>query len=370
MSERVRVGVVGCGLVAQVMHLPYLRELSDLFEVVAVCDISPTRVEAVGAAYGVSHRSTAWEDLVAEPLDAILVLTNGNHVPIASAAVRAGRHVFVEKPLCLSVAEGRGLVREADAAGVRLMVGYMKRYDPAYERLARELPALGPLRYVRLTTLESPLEPYVGHYPFSSGEPPDPGLLRQLQADDVAVVREAIGDVRPDVAHAYRDWLLDSMVHELNAIRGLLGDPDRIDFARIRPEGITAILRFGEVECVASWVELPGMARYRQEWAFVASDRRALLEFPSPFLRSAPTAMILEDGTSGSSASSRSEHVLSYEEAFKRELQEFHAAIVDGRPPRTTGEDALKDVALCAAIVAAHVEGRPIDDPTSILGRR
>jgi predicted dehydrogenase len=366
VGERVRVGIVGCGLVAQVMHLPYLRELDELFELVAVCDLSRTRAEAVGDAYGVPLRFTRWEDLVAAPLDVVMVLISGSHAPILEAAIAAGRHVFSEKPLCLSVAEGRDLDRQAKDAGVRLMVGYMKRYDPAYERLRDELPSLGELRHVRLTTLESPLEPYVAHYPFVQGEPLPSAVLAELRADDAQRVRRAVGDVDPEVARVYREWLLDSMVHELNAVRGLLGEPDRIEYAAIRPGGVTVVMRFGSLECVATWLNLPGMSGYRQEWAFVADERRALLEFPSPFLRSAPTTLRFEDGQRGSPASSRTDHVAGYDEAFKRELRELHRSITEGRAPRTTADDALRDIALCEAIVRAHVTGRPVDAPTTI----
>lgn len=366
MDSRLRVGVVGCGLVAQVMHLPYLRDLADRFEIAAVCDLSASRVEAVGDAYGVPARLTRWEELVELPLDVVFVLISGSHTPIIDAALRAGRHVFTEKPLCLSVAEGRHLAEQADAAGRRLMVGYMKRYDPAYERLAAELPTLAPLRHVRSSTLESPFEPYVAHYPLLASGPLPADLLAQLAADDAARVRRALGDVPAPVAKAYREWLLDSMVHELNGLRGLLGEPDRLEYASIRPEGITVVLRFGEVECVATWLNLPGISRYRQEWALVADSRRALLEFPSPFLRSAPTNLLIEDGVAGSPASSRTEWISGYDEAFRRELLELHAAITEGRQPRTTATEALGDIALCQAIVEAHVAGRAVDRPTAI----
>jgi len=89
------------------------------------------------------------------------------------------------------------------------------------------------------------------------------------------------------------------------------------------------------------------------------------MELPSPFLRSAPTLLTFEDGTAGSAASSETVYTAGFDEAFKRELREFHAAITEGRPPRTTGEDAVRDLALSAAIVTAHVEGRPVDDPTA-----
>lgn len=365
MGERIRVGVVGCGLVAQVMHLPYLRELSDRFEIAGLCDLSRTRVDAAGDLFGVAMRTTDWHELVTWPLDVVMVLTSGSHAPIASAAMDAGLHVFAEKPLALSVAEGQALVEQARTRGRLLMVGYMKRYDPAYERLLGDFKTLGSLRHVRLSTQESPLDGYVAHYPLRMASDIPADDVARLQADDADRVRAALGPVEPAVARVYRDWILDSMIHELNAVRGLLGNPDRVEFARIRPSGITAVLRFGDVECVASWVDLPGMARYRQTWEFDGVSRRAVLELPSPFLRSAVTELTFEDGVPGSSASSQTTHIEGYDEAFKRELVELHAAITEDRPPRTTGEDAVCDLALSTAIVTAHVEGRPVDDPTT-----
>src|SRR5437667_12587680 len=139
MGERLRVGVVGCGLVAQVMHLPHLRELSDRYELAALCDVSPEVLAHCGQRFEVQRRHERWEDLIDPSLDALLVLTSGSHAPIASAAADAGLHVLVEKPMCLSVAEGRTMVEHADRAGITLMVGYMKRYDPAYDLLRMEV---------------------------------------------------------------------------------------------------------------------------------------------------------------------------------------------------------------------------------------
>ena len=58
------------------------------------------------------------------------------------------------------------------------------------------------------------------------------------------------------------------------------------------------------------------------------------------------------------------ERIVSYTEAFKRELEEFHGAIVEGREPRTGGEDGLRDVALCRSIVMAHATGAPVGEPS------
>src|SRR6266705_133671 len=138
MAGRLRVGVIGCVLIAQVMHLHYLRELADRFEIAAVCDVSDEVRSICAREYGVPEQFASWQELLTRPLDAVLVLTSGSHAPIAVAAAEAGLHVLVEKPMCFSVAEGQEMVAAADRAGKVLMVGYNKRYDPAYRRLIEE----------------------------------------------------------------------------------------------------------------------------------------------------------------------------------------------------------------------------------------
>ena len=338
------------------MHLPHLRELDDRFEVAALCDISPAALAHAGALFPEAARHAAWEDALAESLDAVLVLTPGSHAPIAIAAAQGGRHVFVEKPMCLNPEEGREMIDAAAAAGVVLMVGYMKRYDPAYEELARTLDA-GEIRFARITTLESPLEPYVAHLRLTLGaRDADPELLAELAADDAERVALALPDEDELSRRVYRAVLLDSMVHELNGVRGLLGEPTDLHFARIASGGATvqASFSFGDVECSAMWIDLPGIARYEQDWSFYGPDARATLRFPSPFLRNEPTVLVREGGEVGTPSGWRTVQTVSYEEAFKRELIEFDAAVHEGRAPRTDGEDGLRDVLLCQAIARAH----------------
>src|SRR5262249_2193157 len=80
-TKRLRVGVVGAGVIAQVMHLHYLTELSDLFEVTAICDLVPENAQACASRYGIGAVYSDWRELVASPVDAVLVLTSGSHAP-------------------------------------------------------------------------------------------------------------------------------------------------------------------------------------------------------------------------------------------------------------------------------------------------
>jgi predicted dehydrogenase len=357
-----RVGVVGCGLIAQVMHLPYLRELDDRFQIAALCDLSPATLDAVGDYYGVARRYTRWQDLVAEDLDVVMVLTAGSHhAPPAIAAAQAGRHVFVEKPMCYTLREADAMIAAAERAGVVLMVGNMKRFDPAYEHAIPLVATMRDLRLARITTLEAPLLPYVQHHRLTRVADVPAETLAALRSERQELLREALGpDASEEIQRVYADVLLDSLVHEVNAVRGLLGEPEAVTSAEtwLGGQGVTAVLRYPEdIRCVLTWVNLPELRHYSQELAFYGPADRVILRLPSPFLRNEPTALIVE-GMENGTAFEKSLTV-SYEEAFKRELVHFHTCVVEGRRPRTSGSEARQDLVVLQAIAGSAISHQP-----------
>jgi predicted dehydrogenase len=240
----------------------------------------------------------------------------------------------------------------------------MKRYDPAYERLLEVLPQAGELRLIRVTTLESPWRPYLENYALAPPAPAAKDLIEQLTAADDERVAVALPDADPNTRHCYRWMLLDNLVHELNALRGALGEPELVKYAELSPKVCNISLVFDGVDCHLSWVDLPGIARYKQELAFYGLDARATLTLPSPYLRGEPSELAIEGGDADTSHSWRTVETVSYVEAFKRELLEFRSAILEGRPPRTDGGDGLHDVALCNAIARVHMTGIPEVSPS------
>ncbi len=365
MAQRLRVGVVGCGVIAQVMHLPHLSDLDDRYELAAVCDLSSEVAEACRHRFGAGRAVTRWEDLVDMDLDVVMVLTSGSHAPVAIAAAEAGSHVFVEKPMCLSPAEGRAMVDAAERAGVHLMVGTMKRYDPAYQRLLELLPAVDDLRLVRVTTLESPFEPYVRHYPLVAPSGVPAAVIEALREEDARRLEAALPNADEETRFCYRWMLLDNLVHEFNALRGALGEPDEVTFADLSRRVVAVHMTFGDVQCHLSWVDLlSGIARYRQEFMFLAPDERLTLTLPSPYLRNMPSELTVEGGDLGTAHAWARQEIVSYDEAFKRELVEFHSAIADDRDPPTDGDDGLHDVMLCRSIAQAHLDRRPVRNPS------
>jgi predicted dehydrogenase len=369
-AGRVRVGLVGTGVIAQVMHLHYLAELADLFDVAAVCDLDGASARACADRYAIPAVFTDWRELIGHPLDAVMVLTSGSHAPIAEAAAGAGRHVFVEKPMCFSAAEGRAMVAAAERSGVTLMVGYPKRYDPAFARMKEETSRLEGVRLLRVTTLESPFRPYVGHYPLRPRIALPAEVAAGLRADSDERILAAVGWATALERQVYEMVLLDTLVHELNTVRGLLGEPTRLEHASLAMDHVTVMLRFGDLPVAIHWIDLPGIARYAMEFALYAPERRLRLMFPSPFLRNSPAVLEIEAGAGQEGRSWRTEEIAGYESGFKRELVAFHEAIVAGRVPDTTGTDGLRDIMLCQAIIDSHHRGAPVDNPVGQGGVR
>lgn len=363
---RLRVGVVGAGMIAQVMHLHYLAELREMYEVTAVCDVVGENARACAGRYGIPAAYSDWRELIAAPIDAVLVLTSGSHAAIGIAAAEAGRHVFTEKPMCFSVDEGKAMVAAAEEAGVTLMVGYPKRYDLAYVRFAQEAAELSDARLLRVTTMESPFRPYVAHYPLLRAAPLADDVASHLLAASAASVNAAIGPADELERLVYHDVLLDTLVHEINSVRGLLGEPDRLDFVDLSSKQVTVLLRFGELRAAIHWVDLPGIARYEMEFGLYAPERRITLSFPSPFLRNEPSSLVVEGGDVGTARSWRSEEVIGYESGFRRELEAFHSCVTSGAVPVTSGHDGLADIAMCQSIIACHRTGKPVLNPSAV----
>ncbi len=152
MPQPLRVGVVGCGRIARLVHLPALAR-DPHAEVVAVADADP---EARAAATALAPTAAAAGDLDAvlalEAVEAVVVcLPTAAHAGAAVAALEAGRHVYVEKPMATTTADARAVIAAWRAAGRVAAVGHNYRFAPAYQELRRALDAgrIGPPTAVR-----------------------------------------------------------------------------------------------------------------------------------------------------------------------------------------------------------------------------
>jgi predicted dehydrogenase len=130
VSRPVRVAVVGLGYWGPNL----VRNLSelDLAEIVAVCDLDRERLATVGRRYPAVRTTTDFAEIVEDrEIEAVLIATPvATHTPLALAAIAAGKHVFIEKPLASSTSEGLQLAAAAREAGVLIMPGHTFLYSP------------------------------------------------------------------------------------------------------------------------------------------------------------------------------------------------------------------------------------------------
>jgi predicted dehydrogenase len=352
VSERVlRVGVIGCGQIAQIMHLPYLHELPT-FQIGAVCDISAARVDAVGRHYGVDRRFTDYRRLLDLPdLDAVLVTTR-DHAPVAIAAANAGKHVMTEKPIAFNLADADAVIAAARANKVKLQVAYMKRYDPSYEWAVPVFRAMRDRRLIRVHALGGEFGINEQIYDLF----PAPDLPASAGAEEAERARvsqlQAIGADRAAMLPAY-NGLLHLCTHDATILRGAFGDPRGVLFADVYAGPfVVAVLDYGE-GCRCVWES--GYSRKTVPWdetlSAYGADQFVEVRFPFPYLHNGETVVNvrrMEDG-----AFVEKNVVASYDEAFKREWKAFHRCVVEDREPLTNGEEGRADVAMLIDVIRA-----------------
>jgi len=355
-----RFGVIGCGTIAQIMHIPHVVE-APAGELSAIADPSADLVATLGHRYNVPNRFTSVDDMMdaaGDELDAVVVLTPpSEHAAVVETTLEAGVHTLVEKPLALSPADADRMVAAAEAADAVAMVAYMKRYDPAYEQARSEVAALDAVDHVTAYDVDPDHGRIIDDvYDLVEGDPP-PAVLRSTRTNRRADSKAAVGVDDDDLAADYGDHL-EHVCHDVNLLRGLFGDVERIDHVDRYADGryFTAHLVYdGGVRCTLD-SGFSDRTWFEEVVRVDAPDRAVQLEFGNPFIRNDPTELAVRQGTDDFSSETR---VPSYEESFKRELEQFVACIEDGEPVRTTFAGARDDVRLVADLFRTH-----LDEPT------
>ena len=355
MKDPIRIGVVGCGAVAQVQHLPNLTALKDLFSVEMVCDLSPRLAQTVAREFYVPHHTSDWRALLAADLDAVLLCHTDPKTEIAVAAFEAGKHVFIEKPICFSLPEADRIIAARQAAGTVGLAGYMKVYDPAFEAAARATADMAAIRFVQIHHLHTNNAHHLAHFRLHRADDLPTDAVEQTRTARAATVREAIGEVSADVQAAF-GHLAGSMIHDLYGLRAIMGVPERVASTEIWYEGwgVSTVLVYANgARCAATWVELKDVRDFKETLEVCGDDRRVLLSYPTGFSRGILSTLEIQTlDEAGEAIVHRP--AIAWEGPFVRELKHFHACIAEGAKPRTPLEEARYDIALIIDIVKAY----------------
>jgi predicted dehydrogenase len=337
----VRIGVVGGGLIAQVAHLPALRALDARYELVALAEPDAGVREALARRYGIASHADHRELLDAHQLDALLVCSpNGTHARVTLDALDAGLHVLVEKPLALSPRDADGIVSRARACEAVVQVGYMKRYDPAYELLLEHAPEAGPLRLASTITVDPGIGTRLRPAGFAA-PPASPEAAEQ--------VADATGSDDPRHVRPYSDAFAGALVHDVNLVLGVAGREWRVTDAARADDGSLAYGAWvgGDARWTALWLHAPAAGTFSEELRLFGADGVLALRFPAPYHGSAPARLRIDGEPRRCWAPSAN--------AYARSLEHFHACVTRGEPCRTPAEQGARDVALLAELYRAAI---------------
>jgi predicted dehydrogenase len=322
MSEPVRIGVVGLGYWGPNL----VRNLAELdsAELVAICDLDPERLALVGRRYPSVRRTSSAADIVsADDIEAVLIATPvSTHHPLGMAALQAGKHVFVEKPLAMSVSEGSELAMLATRSGLVLMPGHTFLYSPPVVAV-HDLIATGEL----------------GQLLFISSSRVNLGLHQS----DVSVV----WDLAPHDFSILRYWLGETPSHVSALARACVGD---------RPDVAFIDLEFGSGPI--AHVELSWLAPSKlRRTTIVGSEKMVVYDDTSN-----EPVRVFDSGVHLREPETFGEFRLTYRtgdivspridasEPLSVELRDFCHSIRKGTPPRSSSVVGLEVVRMMEAV--------------------
>lgn len=339
-SDHINVGVIGAGRIAQVAHLPVMAKARGV-RLVAICDRSGTLAGAVGERYGVPGLDQVAE-LLELDIDAVLIAApDRSHLPLGRQALDAGKHVLMEKPLATTSTEARQLAELAAARGLRLQTGNMKRHDPALEFARANIGRVG--RILSLQTWYRVMA--------SSRAAIQRTLFPPLLVDETVQAIEA--GLKAD-AERYR--LLTHGAHLFDGLRYLAGD---LDWIAAHRSTIAGDLAWHGTSSIA---ESGGLASFELttnvhgEWSEGTDVHGELgtirIRSPYVFSRAGSWVELYVEAEGIAQVPHFSDT-----DPFKRQLESFALAILEGHETDPSPQDGVRALQLVEATAESVARG-------------
>ncbi|GEM_PF-3904303 len=334
MTESIPVGVLGCGKIAEEVHIPNLFNIAE-FSLRSLCDVSPERLSAVGEKFGVpgERRFSSQEEFFKSGIQAVLVLSpTPYHFQNVKAALEAGLHVFVEKPMCEKMEEGRTLVEEASSRNLVLAVGHFYGFFPQHILAKKKTAKLGRIKSVRLVgesliikKEDGALLDYASHF-----------IHLLLWYFDYPAVRWVFADMAPE-----KEGEKEMDVRILAEIEG----GARAEFSILWLPGLK------NWDVLQRHVEIIG-EKGRIRAAFTAPEvslyHAGNLISRAVGMHSITPAFAMHPSVPVSQTS------------YRKELEDFRDAMTEKRPPAVDGRKALEVLAFLEAAFLSAREGRKV----------
>jgi predicted dehydrogenase len=344
-GKRLKVGVLGCGPIAQAAHFESATKgrNTDLY---AICDVAADLVERMAATHAPEKTFGDYDTMLADPaLDAVIIATSDAfHVPAAIAALKAGKHVLCEKPLGLGVEEVEALKQTVVASGRLLQVGHMKRFDPGIQSAKAFIEdGIGQLLALKAWYCDS-----THRYPMTDAV--QPLMVKSALARKPAVNPKA--DLR-------RYYMLAHGCHLLDTARYLCGDIFEVQ-ARLS-ERFGAYCWFVDVRFANGTLgHLDLTVAVRMDWhegfQLYGEHGSIIAKTYNPWYYKSSEVDIFDERTGAS------RRVLGADGHFyRRQLEAFADSVLNGVPMSGADiDDGIASVRGMAAIARSVESGKPV----------
>ena len=284
-------------------------------------------------------------------LDAVLVLNSDEyHTESALAALRHKKHVLIEKPMCLTRQEADSIIQARDQAGVQAMVGYMRRYAPAFTEAVKQVRELGKINYARVRDIIGQNALFVNQST-SVLRPTDISqeAMQDRRERASKLVATAIGDVPSDLVSTYR-MLCGLSSHDLSAMRELLGMPERVVAAHRHGRFLNVLFEYGDYT-VNFETGVDNNRRFDAHLQVYGDTKDILVQYDTPYIRQLPTQPFVNE--SEGETFERRVFRPTFVDAYAVELQHFHEVVTGNIAPKTIPEDFLNDLTIFEMIIDA-----------------
>jgi predicted dehydrogenase len=361
MSKQIQIGLVGLGEVAQTVHIPVLESLPDQYRITGICDVSGKLLEAYQELPHIKIASTRYTDLIQSPeVDLVFVLNSDEyHTEVTAEALKAGKDVFVEKPLGISIPDVEKLQKIQKESGKLVFVGYMRRFAPAFIALKEDLQNLGQPIYVKLQDIIGQNRYFIrqGHNVLYPDDIPEE-LKTDRAEREKRFMREAIGEVSEELNAAY-GMLCGLGVHDVSLVRELFGLPQSIQSTEIWRGGLFIRSTFNYTDFKVGYeTGVDNHGRFDAILEVIAEDGIGKVIYDSPYLRNLPIhyERKITQGDKFTVQKIRP----TFTDPYTIELRLLYDCIKNHVEVKTNVADSLEDLRLFKAIIENAKTGKEI----------
>jgi predicted dehydrogenase len=348
-NRKIRVGIVGCGEVTQIMHWPSLFQLADRFEVNALCDVSPLVLEELGRLWNINGLTTNHRELVTrQDVDAVLIANpNAFHAEVVLDAIAAGKHVLVEKPMCVTHREANQILAAQKNSNVVVQVGYMRRYAPAFLEACEVVRKMGEIKFARVrdfigfnSLIVNATSRVIRDEQLSESVKKEAKLREEVSLDEALGGRST-----PALRRAYT-LMLGLSSHDLSAMRELLGMPSKVLFAAQRSAGLylTAAFDYGAYVCQFE-TGIDHIARFDAHLEVYGDRQVVRVQYDTPYVRNSPIRLLMMETSGQHGVINRTSHP-AWGDPFVEEWKAFYQNVTDNTVPKTNPADFAQDLEL------------------------